>query len=92
MFKNQLSKLTFVFICLGLLVSLKPKSGSFSKIKTKSKSAFIDTGDLWAEKVLNSMTLEEKVGQFFMVATWSEKDETHQAEIEKKSQISCSKH
>ena len=29
------------------------------------------------------MTLEEKVGQFFMVATWSEKDETHQAEIEK---------
>lgn len=83
MFKNQLSKLTFVFICLGLLVSLKSKSTTVSNIKTKSKPAFIDAGDLWAEKVLNSMTLEEKVGQFFMVATWSEKDETHQADIEK---------
>ena len=83
MFKNQLSKLTFVFICLGLLVSLKSKSTTVSNIKTKSKPAFIDAGNLWAEKVLNSMTLEEKVGQFFMVATWSEKDETHQADIEK---------
>jgi beta-N-acetylhexosaminidase len=83
MFKNQLSKLTFVFICLGLLVSLKSKPTTVSNIKTKSKPAFIDAGDLWAEKVLNSMTLEEKVGQFFMVATWSEKDETHQADIEK---------
>lgn len=83
MFKNQLSKITFVFICLGLLVSLKSKSAPNSKIKIKSKPAFIDEGDLWAEKVLNSMTLEEKVGQFFMVATWSEKDESHQAEIEK---------
>lgn len=83
MFKNQLSKLTFVFICFGLLVSLKSKSTTVSKIKTKSKPAFIDAGDLWAEKVLNSLTLEEKVGQFFMVATWSEKDEAHQADIEK---------
>jgi hypothetical protein len=58
MFKNQLSKLTFVFICLGLLVSLKSKSTAVSNIKTKSKPAFIDAGDLWAEKVLNSMTLE----------------------------------
>jgi len=56
MFKNQVSKITFVFICLGLLVSLKSKPVSNTKIKIKSKPAFIDEGDLWAEKVLNSMT------------------------------------
>ena len=83
MFKNKLSKLTFAFVCFGLLLSLKSKSAVKTKSNHNSKPAFIDQGDVWAERLLGSMTLEEKVGQFFMVATWSEKDEAHQATIEK---------
>lgn len=37
----------------------------------------------WVEQQLASMTLREKIGQFFMVASWSNKGEKHQASIEK---------
>ncbi len=37
----------------------------------------------WAENKLDSMTLEEKVGQLFMIAAYSNKDEKHYAQIEK---------
>ena len=35
------------------------------------------------DSVLSAMTLEEKIGQLFMVAAYSNKDEDHQAELEK---------
>ncbi len=38
---------------------------------------------IWAENKLDSMTLEEKVGQLFMVAAYSNKDEYHFAQIER---------
>ncbi|MDR9398472.1 MAG: glycoside hydrolase family 3 N-terminal domain-containing protein [Salibacter sp.] len=37
----------------------------------------------WADSVLNGLTLEEKIGQLFMVAAYSNKDEQHAEEIDK---------
>src|SRR5690606_21350499 len=36
----------------------------------------------WVEEKYNSMTLEEKVGQLFVVAAYSNRDAAHEAEIE----------
>jgi beta-glucosidase-like glycosyl hydrolase/CubicO group peptidase (beta-lactamase class C family) len=36
----------------------------------------------WADSVLNAMSLEEKIGQLFMVAAYSNRDEKHYSEIE----------
>lgn len=35
----------------------------------------------WVEKILDSMTVEEKIGQLFMVAAYSNKDERHEKDI-----------
>lgn len=37
----------------------------------------------WSRAMLDSMTLDEKIGQLFMVAAYSNKDEAHNAYIEK---------
>lgn len=37
----------------------------------------------WVDSMYNSLTLEEKIGQLFMVAAWSNKDSIHTNEIEK---------
>ncbi|MEZ4939022.1 MAG: glycoside hydrolase family 3 N-terminal domain-containing protein [Crocinitomicaceae bacterium] len=56
--------------------SLKPK------VEKKPPVFYLDQvkGD-WADSVLNSMNLEEKVGQLFMVAAYSNKDSAHVQEI-----------
>ncbi len=42
-----------------------------------------DTNNTWVDSILNGMTLDEKIGQLFMVAAYSNKDETHYQSIEK---------
>ncbi len=37
----------------------------------------------WADSILATMTLEQKIGQLFMLASWSNKDENHAKEVEK---------
>ncbi|WP_330443613.1 glycoside hydrolase family 3 N-terminal domain-containing protein [Flavobacterium sp. C4GT6] len=37
----------------------------------------------WADSVYNSMSFEERVGQLFMVAAYSNKDAAHEQEVEK---------
>lgn len=37
----------------------------------------------WAQSALDSMTLDEKIGQLFMVAAYSNKDEAHYNQIER---------
>lgn len=72
-------RISFIIILLGLIVSLKVKSTPAKRFNPQ----FLNEGEIWTDKQLNSMSLEEKIGQFFMVATWSGKDEAHQAETEK---------
>lgn len=37
----------------------------------------------WVDSVINKMTLDEKIGQFFMAATYTNKDAAHKQEISK---------
>lgn len=44
---------------------------------------YLHIEDVWIDSLLNSMTLEEKLGQLFMISAYSNKDETHYSQIEK---------
>jgi len=37
--------------------------------------------EIWVDSILNSMTIDEKIGQFFMIQAYSNKDEKHEKEI-----------
>lgn len=66
-------------ICLLLPVGLLLSSFDYS-----SKLPPLETEGLaWADSILNSLSLEEKIGQLFMVATFSNKDEKEYQFIEK---------
>jgi transcription initiation factor TFIIIB Brf1 subunit/transcription initiation factor TFIIB len=43
---------------------------------------FLSKSETWSNSILEGMTLEDKIAQFFMLATWPNKDEIHQNEIE----------
>ncbi|MDB2384900.1 serine hydrolase [Polaribacter sp.] len=38
---------------------------------------------IWVDSIFNTLTLDEKIGQLFMVQAYSNKDQEHQQEIEK---------
>ncbi|HPN19179.1 MAG TPA: glycoside hydrolase family 3 N-terminal domain-containing protein, partial [Chitinophagales bacterium] len=42
-----------------------------------------DTSCIWVDSILKTMTLDEKIGQLFMVAAYSNKDETSYQTIDK---------
>jgi beta-glucosidase-like glycosyl hydrolase/CubicO group peptidase (beta-lactamase class C family) len=44
---------------------------------------FYNTSGQWADSVLNSMSLDEKIGQLFMVAAYSNRNEAHVNELAK---------
>ncbi len=53
------------------------------KQQNKIAPPFInDINKKWADSVVKSMTLDEKIGQLFMVAAYSNRDKTHQDELD----------
>ncbi|MCZ8329797.1 MAG: serine hydrolase [Flavobacterium sp.] len=54
-------------------------------LKSERKNFFPDTDaeTRWVDSIYNQLSFEEKVGQLFMVAAYSNKDAAHIAEIEK---------
>ncbi len=54
-------------------------------VKTARKNFFPETAaeTRWVDSIYNQMTFNEKVGQLFMVAAYSNKEAAHVAEIEK---------
>lgn len=45
--------------------------------------AFLEEkNEVWADSVVHTMTLDEKIGQLFMVAAYSNRDQNHQDEID----------
>ncbi len=44
---------------------------------SKKAPPFLENNSLWVDSILQSLTLEEKIGQLFMVAAYSNKDEKH---------------
>jgi len=47
-----------------------------------SSPEFLTENNGWADSVMNSMTLDQKIGQLFMVAAYSGKDESHFKQLE----------
>ncbi len=77
---NKILLFSLLIVGLGLL-SFSKKS---SHRKPGSEHAYIDfsaSHDTWADSILKGMTLEEKIGQMFMVAAYSNKDQKHVNEI-----------
>ncbi|MFK5879538.1 MAG: glycoside hydrolase family 3 protein [Flavobacteriaceae bacterium] len=65
---------------LLLLLSLVLILGSCQK---KAEKPIIDYKTIWVDSIYSKMTLEEKVGQLFMVAAYSNRDSTHTNSINK---------
>jgi beta-N-acetylhexosaminidase len=72
----------FLVLVIVLTVSLI-FSGYISKKKIKKSIKIeLSSEDVWAQKQLSEMTLEDKVGQFFMVSAFSNQGEKHLKEVE----------
>jgi beta-glucosidase-like glycosyl hydrolase/CubicO group peptidase (beta-lactamase class C family) len=66
----------------------KTSSDSIVQIKKSGSISFTYTTQTlieknWVDSVFNSLSLEEKIGQLFMVAAYSNKDSTHIKSVEK---------
>ncbi|MCB0478928.1 MAG: serine hydrolase [Crocinitomicaceae bacterium] len=59
------------------------QNDSLKKVEEKKPPVFYldQVKGIWADSVLKTMTLEEKIGQLFMVAAYSNKDSAHVQEI-----------
>jgi beta-glucosidase-like glycosyl hydrolase/CubicO group peptidase (beta-lactamase class C family) len=60
-------------------------SSSYSAKKTAASTLFFKDTDVekhWVDSIYNKISLEEKVGQLFMVRSYSNKDSTHVNEID----------
>lgn len=63
----------FIFIAtLGYAQNIEPLIAKDSVAQKK-----------WVDSIFNSMTIDEKIGQLFMVSAYSNKDEQHKKSIEK---------
>ncbi|MEZ7499584.1 glycoside hydrolase family 3 N-terminal domain-containing protein [Flavobacterium sp. Arc3] len=61
--------------------AIKYKSKNKSKRNTFFKTT--DSESIWVDNIYSKMTLEEKIGQLFMISAYSNKDESHQEAVEK---------
>lgn len=71
----MIKKILFLFLLLNCTIleaqNLDPLQTKDAKVQTK-----------WVDSILNKMTIDEKIGQLFMVQAYSNKDENHSASIE----------
>lgn len=86
--EKRLSPAIALILALVILVPLvavaMPGShpGSLFELLSSEDSLTKKRMGFWAASKLDSMTLDEKIGQLFMVAAYSNKDESHYREIE----------
>jgi len=67
---------SFAFFVMFLLISQ-------AAICQNRLPVFYNTSGQWADSVLNSMSLDEKIGQLFMVAAYSNRNQAHVNELAK---------
>ena len=73
----------YIFLVISL-VSIWNFNTTNSFLKSKKSSSFAPTKEQhWVDSVYRKMTFNERVGQLFMVAAYSNKDEKHYVSIEK---------
>ncbi len=78
--KKHLSKIILFIVPLFVTAIVVAADKSMEKsVRTKERKVI---SNAWVDEQLNTMTLREKIGQFFMVAAYSKKDEAHFAEID----------
>lgn len=71
-----MKKYTFIFFLFAFI---------FNGLAQRPDPLLTSNADLqkqWVDSVMQSMTLDEKIGQLFMVQVYSNKDETHKTYIE----------
>ena len=66
---------------LFLLVLAIFSGSSFNILQAQNKAVFLNDSTWWADSVLTSLSEEERIAQLFMVAAYSNKDESHKQEI-----------
>ncbi|MCB0802903.1 MAG: serine hydrolase [Flavobacteriales bacterium] len=66
------------WLFFGFLISLL---FSFQTEEKKLKPPFLSIETPWADSVFKSMTIDQKIGQLFSVAAYSNKDDKHKQEI-----------
>jgi beta-N-acetylhexosaminidase len=78
---TSIFKSLFLAIVIGTIALTL---NSYSSINKKDKSFVkgVSLEDSWAQKQLSEMTLEEKIGQFFMVPAYSNQGAKHLQEVE----------
>lgn len=74
-------KFPVLLLLAGVLLALTTVSSKKHRYKVTTP-VFMQSNDVIARQMLEKLTLEEKIAQFFMVASWPNRDENHQQEIE----------
>ncbi len=77
--------LLFILTALNIYPSgdeVVPEREHYTEKQETYYPAFMYSDDQWADSILNQMTVEEKIGQLFMVAAYSNKTEEEYASLE----------
>ncbi|MBI2257736.1 MAG: serine hydrolase [Flavobacteriia bacterium] len=70
-----------LFFVLFVFISFSFKNYNTTK-SVFTPPLFLNFQNSWAEKTLQTLSVKEKIAQLMMVATWPNKEEKHQKEIE----------
>lgn len=74
--------LLFLPFFLIFTTNLKPEKLSENEINTIVEPPFAEYNSQWVDSVFSTMSLEEKIGQLFMVAAYPKQGSSHITEIE----------
>ena len=77
---NKIKGFVLVFGCF--IVAILFFSYTLKAKRTNKKTFEISNEDTWAQDQLSQMSLEEKIGQFFMVPAYSNQGEKHLQEVQ----------
>lgn len=70
-----MNKKLLVLLCIAFV--LKLQSQSIDPLLTKD----VEAQEIWVDSILNAMTIDEKIGQLFMVQAYSNLDKKHEKKI-----------
>ena len=73
----------FVFLSSFLFEQTKSIPAVSKAIAPKVTPGFLKQNSKWVDSVFNTLSEEERIAQLFMVAAYSNRDSSHQREIEK---------
>ena len=73
----------FVFLSSFLFEQAKSAPAVSKEIVPKVTPSFLKQNSKWVDSVFNTLSKEERIAQLFMVAAYSNRDSSHQREIEK---------